>query len=230
VDRWVYLIGATAPIFLTAILLWRRHDLVKAAVAYGCIGGIVLLFCNYFFYEHDYWRPPNVFGTSPCVEDFLFGFGITTFPLVVYPCVMQKRFIHARAERHIGIFAVFAVISVSALAIGSRIFHIDSILISIILLTGFTATVCIVRSDLTAPARFAIVSLTLTTLPLYFLLFVVVVPNWWRDHWMLSHSCVGVMILGHVPLLELLCYPAWAGLAATGHPFILGLRLGIHRD
>jgi hypothetical protein len=46
---------------------------------------------------------------------------------------------------------------------------------------------------------------------------------------MLNNKALGVMILGHVPLLELLCYPAWGGLAATGHPFILGLGFEAQR-
>ena len=229
-DDLVYLVGAAAPVVLVVIRLHRRRHLIKTVITYGCIGGVVLMFCDYFFYEHDYWHPTSLLNTSPSIADFLFGFGITSFPLIIYPCLAHQYFVRSNSHRHIGIFAIFAVLSIGSLSIGSRILHIDSILISIVLLTFFTMIICAMRTDLVSPAFCAISILTVITIPLYLLLFLVIAPSWWRQHWLLSNSSLGIMIFGHVPLLEVLCYPAWAGVAATGHPFLLGHRLSPHRE
>ena len=223
-DKYVYPLAGLLPSLSAIYMLRLRPDLAKAAAVYGTIGGVVLIFADHFFYLRDYWHPPSVFGSDPFLEDFLFGFGISTFPFLIYPVVRRKSFVSIGDRYHVTVMPLFGCISLGFLIVGSRILGWNSILVSCCLLAGFTATICAVRTDLIVAATLAIVSLTSLSFALYLSLFGHIAPHWWPEYWLLDHSALGIMILGHVPLLEVLCYATWAGLAATGHPFIFGLR------
>lgn len=222
-DKYIYLIGGLLPTFVAFGMLWFRRDLLKIALVYGSIGGAILMITE-FLYTRDYWSPPTILGSRFPVESFIFGFGITTFPLLSYPVMRGKTFASSGHQRHLNLYLLFLVVAAGVLFGGSLGLGANSILLSIILLAVFTTTVCLMRRDLTMPAIFAVIVTTAISLVGYVLIFDVLSPHFWDKYSLLNHSRLGVKILGDVPVIEILCYVAWSGFAVTQHPFISGER------
>jgi len=219
--NYVYLAGSSLLCLISAAMLIGRRDLVSLTLLYGSIGGFVQVVTS-FLYVRDYWSPPTVLGTAVSVEDFLFGFGVTAYPFLVYPVITRKRFAPSWHRNHLGTYLGFGLISAVTLFGGTLVFGANSMVLSLALLALFTTAVCVMRRDLVASAVFAIVFVTTSVTIMYVAMFNLVSPDWWNNHWLLVDSSLDLRILGDVPLLEVLCYITWSGFAATGHPFMFG--------
>jgi hypothetical protein len=224
VDRYIYLIGGSALCLGTAVMLRFRRDLIRIALIYGVIGAAMLVLTELLF-TRDYWHPPTLLGSRTLsVEDVLFGFGITTIPLLCYPAIFRQRYGPSECVGHIKLYLLFVALSAAGLPIGVLALHVNSILLACALLALFTVTVCLARPDLRVPAIFAIAFMTTVSVGAYVILFDIMAPGWWDRYWLLTHTVLGVTVLGNVPLTEILVYVTWSGFAATQHPFICGSR------
>jgi len=204
-------------------MLWFRRDLLKVTLVYGSIGGVVLTIAE-SLYTRDYWSPPTILPSRFSPEDFIFGFGITSFPLLSYPVATSKTFTDAQHPRHLRLYLLFGAVSAGVLFGGTLGLRVNSLLLSIILLAIFTTTVCLVRPDLGSAAIFAVVVTTALSVAGYVIIYDLISPHYWTKYFLLNHSPLGVKILGDIPVTEILCYMAWSGFAVMQHPFIYGKR------
>ncbi|MDX8053006.1 hypothetical protein SK571_26820 [Lentzea sp. BCCO 10_0798] len=218
---YVYLLGSSLLCVVSLSMLVRRRDLVRLTLLYGAIGGATQVVTS-FLYVRDYWAPPTVLGTSVSLEDFLFGFGVTAFPFLAYPVVARKRFARSAHRNRLGVYMLFALVAAVGLFGGTLLLGMNSLLVSLVLLTTFTLCICVMRPDLVYGSLFAIGFVTTCLVVVYALMFNIVSPGWWDAHWLLAGSKWDHRLFGDVPLLEVLCYVTWSGFAATGHPFIVG--------
>jgi hypothetical protein len=221
VDRYVYLLSSIVLCLCSGAMLVLRRDLVRVALTYGLVGSIVQALTE-TEYTRDYWAPPTVLRTSISVEDFLFGFGVTTLPLLSYPVLCRRGYGRRERRGRLGVYLSFAVVSAVALFAGPAAFSYNSIVVSCVLLGTFTLVICVLRPDLGRPALYAVCVTTAAAVICYIVLFDLAAPDWWARYWKLSTRRLGVTVLGNVPVTELACYVTWAGFAVTQHPFITG--------
>lgn len=222
--KYAYLLLCVALLLCLGALLAFRRDLRATALRTGSLGGLAGLVSEAFYFR-DYWRPPSLVGVAKIsLEDFLFGFAITGLSAIVYACVCKRRLAPGTfASRH-KLFGLFFVIGLGCMVVFNVLLGINSIVVSSLAFVLAAAVICLLRPDLLRPALYSAGIITLGLIAIYFVLFVVMFPDYWATYWLLAHTSLGLTILGGIPVTELAWYFSWALLASISLPFVNGKK------
>lgn len=221
-DQYIYIllgVAALLPVIFTYIV---RLDLRRDIIKVGLIGGLAGIVAE-FFYTRDYWHPIGVFGNQTYLEDFIFGFAITSLSAMIYSFVVRKKQASAYPNKRRSFMVMFAI----GVA-GMLVFHVwlggNSTIVSSLIFIAIAVYIIMKRKDL---ARSVFISTTLVTLYLflvYVVLFYILEPSWWSKHWLLDGTIYDIKLWGSIPLTEMLWYIAWTMLGAASLPYLRGKK------
>ncbi|HET7302758.1 MAG TPA: hypothetical protein VFI74_05515 [Candidatus Saccharimonadales bacterium] len=221
-DRFTYLVLDLGILAALGLLVYRRRDLWRMCLKLGIIGGLAG-FAGEIFYFRDYWRPPSSMGIailSP--EDFLFGAGIIALAAVLYPALAGYQLSRGTAKRRLRQLYILFALGTATLLIGTLLLEINSILVTSAYFIFALVVMLWQRRDLIPAATFATLTGVGFITAWYALLFDKLSPHFWQQHWLLYHTHLGGMILGNIPLTELLWYTSWIALASVCYPYAEG--------
>lgn len=173
------------------------------------------------FYFRDYWRPPSLFGVATIsVEDFLFGFTIAALSYTVFAYADKQVFSEIRYRQYKHLYAIFFVTGVVSMLIFSVFLQMNSIFVSSSVFIVCTGIIAMLRRDLVRPALFSVALLLPLLVFIYIILFDGFAPLFWEKYWLLSGW--GIMLLGNIPVTEIIWYVSWIALASISYPFASG--------
>jgi hypothetical protein len=109
--------------------------------------------------------------------------------------------------------------------LGTTALGVNSIVVSSAAFVVSAAAMATMRRDLLRPALESGALVVAAALPLYVLLFDVVAPAYWDRYWLLPHTKLGVMVLGNIPVTEIVWYASWGALAGIAYEFTTGRSL-----
>jgi len=194
-----------------------RKKMLKTSVIAGFAG-----FVAEYWYFKDYWQPSTLMGRSVIsIEDFLFGFTITGIGVAVYEFAFSVKtaLVYKSRKKQLGLFFLFGVFFMMVFNI---VLGINSIVVSCAAFILFTAAMISIRPDLLRQSLLSGLFTLMVVVPVYALLFNIVSPHYWDDHWLLAKTGMGVTLLGNIPATELVWYFSWGCFAGTAHSFASG--------
>lgn len=220
-EQYAYLlldIGALLPL---AVIYIKRASLRRSIIRIGLIGGIAGLVAE-LFYLRDYWRPVGIIPNFPTlIEDFMFGFAITALSAVLYGYISNKtlkRTLEPRRKAFVGLF-IFGLL---AMLICNVWLGGASIIVSSAVFIVISVYILMQRRDLIHPALVTSTLVTLYMFLVYIIVFYLLQPDWWNQHWLLQGTALDIKIWGSIPLTEMLWYASWALLASILSPYLRG--------
>jgi hypothetical protein len=221
-DHYIYLLFDTFLLVPLLYCLSTRKDLATAVTKLGLLGGVAGLLSE-LFYLRDYWRPPTIVGTGRIApEDFLFGFAITSLSVLIYPTLTKQSFTRGTGHGQKKLFGLFLLFALFSLLVFNVWIGINSIVVSSALFLCLAVIMSLIRKDLVKPAIISCLVLTVSIICVYVLLFDVVDPHYWNRYWLLYNTSLGYMVLGNVPITEIIWYLCWIPFASICYPFTTG--------
>jgi hypothetical protein len=228
VDAWAYLVGSLVGLLLWGIFFFLRPDLRRRMlwvsfllVPLGSIGER--------FFLVDYWRPPLILPiwyqgiAYGGLADLVFAFAAGGIATAAYPVVTRRVARRAMwpSRRWLG----FVFIGIMAGCIFFLPSAVNSVLASILAFLLTAAVVCSVRPDLWLPALISggVSALTLATVEAVFSL---IAPQHLQRYWLLYNTSWGIVIAGHVPLIEVLWAAAFGVAVGPLYDACLGNDFG----
>jgi hypothetical protein len=197
-----------------------RHDLRVPMIIYSLLVA-PLGPGSEAWYLRDYWRPLTITGTAIGIEDVLFAFAIGGIALAIYPTIAGLRFVRSNTLGPnpiiVGIFGAFLFAS---LFIGTNLFRINSVLMSVVAFLLTSAAIVLFRRDLLVPAMFSGI--------IFLALFVTIYQIMQRvypgllDVWCTGCNPSGVRSLGW-NIEEYLWDSSWGVLGGILYPSVAGL-------
>lgn len=219
-DRLVFLLMSLALLALWLCLWALRADLRSAMLKVSLVGGAAGLVAELWYFR-DYWRPPVLAGVArPSPEDALFGFAVTGVAFAAHKTAF-RRAMAPGAPRRYPLAAGLGLAGLAALVAGTAA-GMNSIFVSSAAFVACAAVMATLRRDLIRPAAESAALLVAAMLPIYLILFDVVSPAYWDRYWLLRHTSWGVLILGNIPVTEILWYASWGALAGIIYEFTTG--------
>jgi lycopene cyclase-like protein len=223
-DRLVFLLMALALLAVWLGLWVARADLRSAMLKVSLVGGGAGLVAELWYFR-DYWRPPTLAGVArPSPEDALFGFAVTGVAFAAHKVVFHRAMVPG-APRRYPIAAGLGVLGLAALVAGTAGLRMNSIFVTSAAFVACAAAMVALRRDLLRPAAESAALVVGAMLPVYLLLFDVLSPAYWDRYWLLRHTPWGVLILGNIPVTEILWYASWGALAGIAYEFTTGRLL-----
>lgn len=188
------------------------------------VGGAAGLVSELWYFR-DYWRPPTLAGVArPSAEDVLFGFAVTGVAFAAHKVVFRRALVPGGLRRY-PVAAVLGLAGLAALVVCTLALGMNSIFVSSVGFLVSAGVMVAMRPDLLRPALGSAALLVAAMLPVYLLLFDVVSPAYWDRYWLLRHTTWGVMVLGNVPVTEIVWYASWGALAGIAYEFTTGRSL-----
>ena len=224
VDRFVFLLMGLALLAVWLGLWAARADLRSAMLKVSLVGAVAGVVAELWYFR-DYWRPPTLAGiarASP--EDALFGFVVTGIGFAAHK-VVSRRAMTPGAPRRYPVSAGLLLAGLAALIAGTGLAGMNSIFVTSAAFVACAAVMAALRRDLLRPALESAVLVVAAMLPVYLLLFDVLSPAYWDRYWLLRHTSWGVLVLGNVPVTEILWYASWGALAGIAYEFTTGRLL-----
>jgi hypothetical protein len=222
-DRLVFLLMGLGLLALWLFLWALRADLRSAMLKVSLVGGGAGLVAELWYFR-DYWRPPVLTGIArPSPEDVLFGFAVTGVAFAAHKTAF-RRGMAPGAPRRYPVAAGLGLAGLAALVAGTAA-GMNSIFVSSAAFVACAAAMATLRRDLIRPAFESAALLVGAMLPVYLLLFDVVSPDYWDRYWLLRHTSWGILVLGNIPVTEILWYTSWGALAGIAYEFTTGRLL-----
>jgi hypothetical protein len=222
-ENYAYLLLDLGALLPLVIIYLSRASLRRSIIRIGLIGGVAGLVAE-LFYLRDYWRPVGVIPNFPTfIEDFMFGFAITSLSAVLYGYITNKKLERAfepRSKVFVGLF----LFGLMAMLICNVWLGGASIVVSSVVFIVISAFILSQRKDLLQPALVTSVLVTLYMFLVYVVVFYILQPNWWNEHWLLQGTALDIKIWGSIPLTEMVWYGSWALLASILSPYLRGKK------
>jgi len=194
-----------------------RKKMLKTSIMAGFAG-----FIAEYWYFKDYWQPETLFGNSVIsIEDFLFGFTITGIAVSIYEAAFDVKTMPVYKSRK-KLFGYFFLAGVLCMMVFNILLGVNSIVVSCAAFVIFTVLMTAIRPDLLRQSLLSGVLTLVVVIPVYALLFNVVSPYYWDEHWLLAKTRLGVTILGNIPVTELVWYFSWGCFCGSAHSFASG--------
>lgn len=223
-DRLVFLLMGLALLGIWLALWAARADLRGPMLKVSLVGAGAGLIAEVWYFR-DYWRPPTLAGVArPSPEDALFGFAVTGIAFAAHKVVF-RRAMAPGAPRRYPVSAGLGLAGLAALVVGTASLGLNSIFVSSAAFVVGAAVMVTLRRDLLRPAAESAVLVVAAMLPVYLLLFDVLSPAYWDRYWLLRHTSWGILVLGNVPVTEILWYASWGTLAGIAYEFTTGRLL-----
>jgi hypothetical protein len=228
VDAWAYLVGCLVGLLLWVIIFCLRPDLRRRMLwvsfllmPLGPIGER--------FFLVDYWRPPLILPIwyqgieYGGLADLIFAFAAGGIAATAYPVVTRQ--LARRAMRATRRWLGFVFVGIMAGCIFFLPSAINSVVASILAFLLTAAVVCSVRPDLWLPALISgeVSALTLATVEAVMSL---VAPQHLQRYWLLYNTRWGIVIAGHVPLIEVVWAAAFGVAVGPLYDACLGNDFG----
>lgn len=221
-DKYAYLLLGLSILLPQIYLIVARRDMIRPMVRVGLYGGIAGLLAELFYFR-DYWRPPSLSGLAVIsIEDFIFGFSITSLSFAVFLVLSQKQLESSTHKRRLKEYCVFFLIGLSSMLLFNVLMGVNSIFVSSLVFILLTMLMLYIRPDLIKIGLYSCLIVLLMIICIYVLFFNVMFPEFWSKYWLLYGTIWGVEIFGHVPLTEVIWYASWAFFASISYPFVSG--------
>lgn len=105
-----------------------------------------------YWYLRDYWKRDTITGTGAGIEDVIFSFAIAGIPLALYPIVSRTRLTRRlQGSSNLPALSVLAGSVIISLAVGTGVFHINSIFTTALAFLITTGYIIYGRPDLIKP-------------------------------------------------------------------------------
>jgi len=198
-------------------------------LAMSIAGGIIGPFSEYWYFK-DYWNPPMILRPSwpfGGLEDVLFGFAIGGIAAAAYEVLLRERLVcpTASKRRQNWVLLVFPAAVVMSLLILTDIFGLNSIYASSVAFLILFALMVKLRPDLFRDAIFSGLLVMLVMFAIYFFYLPSFIGRYGRELWQLYGTSGGVLILGRVPLTEMLWGMTWGMVGGPLYEFWRGCKL-----
>jgi len=227
-DRFTYLFLGLAILLPVIVCFILRYDLRNKILKFGGIGGVTGIISEAFYFR-DYWRPINMFGVATLsLEDFLFGFAITSLSFAAYATIFQKTFKNPSPRRG-RLYLSFFVLGLVAMVIFNVGIGFNSIFVSSCIFIILSSIILYTRRDLLKPAFYSVVFVISYVLVIYVILFSWIDPMFWDKYWRLAGTMWDIRLVG-APLTELLWYASWIIFASISYAFVSGRKFSNKRD
>jgi hypothetical protein len=224
VDRFVFLLMGLALLGVWGALWAARADLRGPMLKVSLVGAGAGLVAELWYFR-DYWRPPTLAGVARASpEDALFGFAVTGIAFAAHK-VLFRRAMTPGAPRRYPLTAALGLAGLAALIAGTAVAGINSIFVTSAAFVACALVMVALRRDLLGPAVESAALVVAAMLPVYLLLFDVLSPAYWDRYWLLRHTSWGVLVLGNVPVTEILWYASWGVFAGIAYEFTTGRLL-----
>jgi len=226
--KYGYLVGDLILLTVWVFLFWRRKDVRKEMLVLSAVCAILGPISEYWYFA-DYWKPPMVvdldwpFGG---LEDLLFGFSIGGISAAVYEVLLRKRLVCPREKpRQNWILLVFPVLVVTTMVTLNTICGLNSIYASSIAFVIAFGLMVKARPDLFWDAALSGLLVTSIMFVLYFFYLPYFLREIGREAWFLYDTSHGTLILGRVPLTEMIWGVTWGMVGGPLYEFWRGCTL-----
>lgn len=226
---YAYLIGSLVFLAVWALLFWKarpfRREMVILSLITAVFGPI-----SEFWYFRDYWRP-ELLIKFPLggFEDLLFGFAIGGIGAVVYEAIFINRICLCQRKRlkKEWFLLVFGLILGITMIVLSNLLGINSIYASSLGMLLAAAIMLYFRPDLlpNAVGSGVLVALIMFTIYITPQILFPQVHQWMAKVWKLYGTRQGILILGHVPLTEMVWGFSWGLVWGPIYEFMVGARV-----
>lgn len=223
-ERYAYLLISAFLFFPWMLIFTTRADLRKKIISAGIVGGIAGIPADFFWYFRDYWQPPTLRGEAlVSIEEVLFGFLIAGIAVSLFDLVFKKKNIR-KTKKGTKLFGLLFLSGVFLLVFLNNLLGINSIIATSFLFLFFTGVIITIRKDLLTPAISSGLLLALLIIPIYAVIFNLIVPDFWNKYWLFADNKLGITVLGGIPLTEYLWYFSWGALAGVAYDFARGKK------
>lgn len=222
--EYAYLAGDIIFFLIWIFLFWLREDLRKKMLVMSLL--IAPFGFTQFLYFRDYWKPTYPFGTilgSIGFEDILFCFFVGGITAVIYEEIFGIRYAKRHLKHYFYWMLGYSIIGTIAMFLGSIVFGLNSMHVSIVLLLLIGILILISRHDLLKEAFFSGLLFSGLFFSFYLLFFNVVFDDLIHEWWLLKNIS-GILIWG-VPLEEIAWGFSFGFVAGPAYEFINGLKL-----
>lgn len=215
-----FLIGALL-LLPWVVIYFFKPSLRKKMLKTSIMGGLAGFIAEYWYFK-DYWHPPTLLGqTVVSFEDFLFGFTITGLSVTVHQ-VFYTVATERKEKSRKKMFGIMFLCGVAIMMVLNVLLKYNSIIVSCLCFMCFTLLMMYIRPDLMGQAFLSGLLMLLVILPVYLLLFDLLNTRYWDKYWLLARTPLGIRILGHIPVTELIWYFTWGCFAGIAHSFATG--------
>jgi lycopene cyclase-like protein len=224
-DRFVFLLLGLALLGYWVVIWLVRPDLRRPLLKISLVGAVAGLVSELWYFR-DYWRPPTLLDPTGRLgwispEDALFGFTVAGVAFAANKVVFRRQLVEG-APRRYPVSAGLCLAGVAALVGATNLLGVNSILVSSAAFVMAALAMGAMRPDLLRPAVESGGLLLAAVLPVYLVLFDVLSPGYWDRYWLLRGTALGVTVLGHIPVTEILWYTSWGALAGIAYEFTTG--------
>ncbi len=176
-----------------------------------------------YFFGQDYWHPVYIFGNSVFgFEDILYMFAVGGILGVIYEEFFGKRLSKRHTRSHPYIMLLFSVLGLSALFVGTMIFHINSLYVSSFIFLFIGILTISIRHDLLKHALYSGVCLGALTF-VFNIFFIFLFPDIFQSWWSLDNIS-GILLVG-IPVEEVIFASMLGFVGGPMYEFVFGLRL-----
>jgi hypothetical protein len=226
-DRYLYLILALCFILGITLVYALRSDLranIIYLMGFGCVWGPI---SDHWFFM-DYWHPTSVVQGA-WLEDCLYGAGVAATAGVIHKFVFRRTFCNPPSLnwKRILILPAFALCYILGMIAVRPSVDINSIYLSMVIYIVFAIVILIWRRDLILPSLASAMLMAVVAVAGYGIGLNFFVDGQTILHriWLLYGHPGGTIILGAVPLSEVLWYACWGSLFGVAFEFVSGSRL-----
>jgi hypothetical protein len=204
--KYTYLFMGLLYLIIWLFLFLRRKDLRKEMILLSLASAIFGPLTELIYFR-DWWNPITITGSVLSIEPILFGFCIGGIAAVIYEEVFGKKLykdsknlIDFKKGKKIFILELFGVFLLFGLFF---IFHLNSLLSTIIAFGAVTIIILYHRRDLFIPSILSGILICIIASIVYSILNIIT-PNW-IEHFLLFNNTPRI-IVGGIPIDDLIWY------------------------
>lgn len=218
---YTYLLLGLYFLALAAVIFLFRRDLRTRMLRLGFLGVFLGPLSEVWYWE-DYWQPPSVLHVGRyALEDVIVGIAVAALAGVLYEAISGKQS-DAHTERRRGSFISLFLFCLAALIVFGNLLHFNSGLVSSVLFFFAAFFMIMHRRDLFLPSLVSGLLLVAIAAPIYFVLFELIDPAFWREHWLLFGTQFGWILGDALPLTAMLWYMGWGMMAGIATHYANG--------
>lgn len=226
---YAYLIGDLVFLAVWGLLFWKAQAFRREMIVLSLIAGFFGPISEYWYFK-DYWQPEFLIKFPlGGLEDFLFGFAIGGIGAVIYEVVFVNHICLCQKEKlkKEWFFFGFGLVLGVVMVVLNNLLGVNSIYASSLGMLLVAAAMLYFRPDLLPNAVGSGILVAL----IMFIIYVVPqilfpqVHTWMAQIWKLYGTRQGVLILGHVPLTEMIWGFSWGFVWGPIYEFMVGARV-----
>ena len=222
-DLYAYLLLGVALLPVWICLYAVRPDLRPRMMKASLCGALIGPAAEYWYLK-DYWHPPVIFSVRfVAFEDLLFGFLVAGVSVAFYDVLFRTYntpAVRGRRARYLS-YGFIVLSAAASLYVFSTVLGFNSIFVSSLWSIGTALVMVSVRHDLMFPSFMAGVLSSAIIVPIYLLLFGMLLPSYIHSYFFLGNTAYGG---GPLPLTELLWYFSWGTFAGIVANAVSGSR------